>query len=43
MGRARGLGWLGKHSNVITPEHGSWVFIGELFLNLELDHDTERH
>jgi epoxyqueuosine reductase len=37
-----GLGWLGKHSNVITPEHGSWVFIGELFLNLELDHDTER-
>ena len=37
-----GLGWLGKHSNVITPEHGSWVFIGELMLNLELDHDTER-
>jgi epoxyqueuosine reductase len=37
-----GLGWLGKHSNVITPEHGSWIFIGELFLNLELDHDIER-
>ncbi len=37
-----GLGWLGKHSNVITPEHGSWVFIGELLLNLELAHDTER-
>jgi epoxyqueuosine reductase len=37
-----GLGWLGKHTNVITPEHGSWVFIGELLLNLELDHDTER-
>lgn len=37
-----GLGWLGKHSNVITPEHGSWVFIGELLLNLELDHDDER-
>jgi len=36
-----GLGWLGKHSNVITPEFGSWVFIGELFLNIELDHDTE--
>jgi epoxyqueuosine reductase len=36
-----GLGWLGKHSNVITPEFGSWVFIGELFLNLDLDHDTE--
>lgn len=37
-----GLGWLGKHTNVITPEHGSWVFIGELLLNLDLDHDTER-
>jgi epoxyqueuosine reductase len=35
-----GLGWLGKHSNVITSEFGSWVFIGELFLNLDLDHDT---
>jgi epoxyqueuosine reductase len=37
-----GLGWLGKHSNVITPEHGSWVFIGELLLNLELDHDKDQ-
>ena len=37
-----GLGWLGKHSNVITPEHGSWVFIGELMLNLELDADEDR-
>ena len=37
-----GLGWLGKHSNVITKEHGSWVFIGELLLNLDLDYDTER-
>ncbi len=37
-----GLGWLGKHTNVITPEYGSWVFIGELLLNLELDYDTDR-
>lgn len=36
-----GLGWLGKHTNVITPEYGSWVFIGELLLNLELDYDVE--
>lgn len=34
-----GLGWLGKHSNVITTEFGSWVFLGELLLNLELDYD----
>jgi len=37
-----GLGWLGKHTNVITPEYGSWVFIGELLLNLKLEHDQER-
>ena len=37
-----GLGWLGKHSNVITPEYGSWVFIGELLLNLELEYDVEQ-
>ena len=34
-----GLGWIGKHTNLITEEYGSWVFIGELLLNLELDYD----
>lgn len=37
-----GLGWLGKHSNVITPEYGSWIFIGELLLNQDLEYDAER-
>ncbi len=36
-----GLGWLGKHSNVITTDFGSWVFIGELILNIDLDYDVE--
>ena len=36
-----GLGWLGKHTNLITLEYGSWVFIGELLLSLELEYDTE--
>jgi epoxyqueuosine reductase len=37
-----GLGWLGKHTNVITPDYGSWVFIGELMLNIELEPDVDR-
>jgi len=35
-----GLGWLGKHSNVITMELGSWVFLGELILDIELEYDN---
>ena len=36
-----GLGWLGKHTNVITPEFGSWIFIGEILLNLELEFEGD--
>ncbi|MGH9968784.1 MAG: tRNA epoxyqueuosine(34) reductase QueG [Pyrinomonadaceae bacterium] len=37
-----GLGWIGKHSNLISQEFGSWVFVGELLLNLELEYDWEQ-
>jgi epoxyqueuosine reductase len=37
-----GLGWIGKHTNLITRDYGSWVFLGELFLNVELIYDDER-
>lgn len=35
-----GIGWLGKHSNVITRDRGSWVFLGEILTTLALDHDV---
>jgi epoxyqueuosine reductase len=34
-----GIGWLGKHTNVITKEFGSWVFLGEIILDKELEYD----
>ena len=36
-----GLGWIGKHTNLITQDNGSWVFLGEILLNLELEYDTD--
>lgn len=35
-----GLGWLGKHTNVITREFGSWVFLGEMLVSVELEYDS---
>lgn len=34
-----GLGWIGKNANLITKENGSFFFIAELILDLELEHD----
>ncbi|MGB5700955.1 tRNA epoxyqueuosine(34) reductase QueG, partial [Muriicola sp.] len=34
-----GLGWIGKHSNLLTQKLGSFYFIAELIVDLELDYD----
>ncbi|WP_264512335.1 tRNA epoxyqueuosine(34) reductase QueG [Flavobacterium sp. N1719] len=35
-----GLGWIGKNANLITQKTGSFYFIAELIIDLELDYDT---
>ena len=38
--RRAGVGWVGKHTNVITKAAGSWVFLGEILTELELEPDA---
>ncbi|MCZ6595737.1 MAG: tRNA epoxyqueuosine(34) reductase QueG [Bacteroidetes bacterium] len=35
-----GLGWMGKHTNLLTKKFGSFYFIAELILDLDLEYDT---
>jgi len=35
-----GLGWIGKHSNLLTKQVGSFYFIAELIIDLDLEYDT---
>ena len=43
LAEAAGLGWQGKHTNLVSRSHGSWLFLGSLFTtaDLEID-DAER-
>ncbi len=40
-----GIGWQGKHSNLLHRDHGSWFFLGEIYTDLDLDIDqpVENH
>ena len=37
--RRSGLGWMGKNTNILTPTHGSWIFLGQLILDAALKPD----
>lgn len=39
LGQAAGLGWQGKHTNLVSRDLGSWFFIGSIFTTLELETD----
>lgn len=40
LGAAAGIGWQGKHSNLVSRDLGSWFFLGSVFTTLELEIDA---
>ncbi len=40
LAAAAGIGWQGKHTNLVSREHGSWLFLGAIFTTAELPADT---
>ena len=40
LAQAAGLGWQGKHTNLLSRDLGNWFFLGAIFTTIELDPDT---
>src|SRR3546814_4980554 len=36
LAAAAGLGWQGKHTNMVSRDHGSWLFLGAIYTTLDL-------
>jgi epoxyqueuosine reductase len=39
LAQQAGLGWQGKHTNLVSRDHGSWLFLGEVYTTLDLSAD----
>ncbi len=40
LAQQAGLGWQGKHTNLVSRRHGSWLFLGEIYTTLDLEADA---
>lgn len=40
LAQSAGIGWRGKHTNIVSREHGSWLFLGAIYTSLNLSTDT---
>jgi epoxyqueuosine reductase len=40
LGAAAGLGWQGKHTNLVSRDWGNWAFLGSIFTTIDLEPDT---
>ena len=43
LAQQAGLGWQGKHSNLVSRDYGSWLFLAEILTDLHLPHDVMGH
>ena len=43
LAEAAGLGWQGKHTNLVSRQFGSWLFLGAIFTTLDLPRDDAEH
>ena len=39
LAQAAGIGWQGKHTNLVSREHGSWLFLASIFTTLDIERD----